>query len=477
MLRRRWVGLAVAAMVVMPAFGAGNAFADPADADGRVASAKADYDPVKIHQGPLIAVPPEMDPGFYDPPQRVLDAKEPGELISARRVTIATYSALPVNVDSWQVSYRSTDTHGNAIPAVATLLKPRGKTPDGKPRPLLSFQSATDGLARYCEPSYQYQLASVPHNFTGSASVGNEILQVQAALTQGWAVVVADTQGPKSAYAAGPLQARVALDGIRAAQRFAPMGLPGNETKVGMAGYSGGAITTNWAAEILNSYAPELNVVGAAAGGTQPELDVTLNMANGQATAGLILAAVVGLSREYPELKSYIDDHITPEGRVLLQAKDNLCLTYTALALPFLDNKALLRGGDPLRHPKVRSVIDKTRMGQTTPDVPLLIWQSNPDWVAPVAPVNRLVDKYCADGGQVEYIRDHFSEHVSMAVLATPTWMLWLRDRFADRPVESGCTTTDVGSIALDQRTWSVWVQVVGDLLAGMFGKPLGAGK
>ncbi|WP_374710713.1 lipase family protein [Rhodococcus sp. USK10] len=48
----------------------------------------------------------------------------------------------------------------------------------------------------------------------------------QAALAQGWAVVLPDHQGPNAAYAAGPLAGRITLDGIRAAENFDPSVCP-----------------------------------------------------------------------------------------------------------------------------------------------------------------------------------------------------------------------------------------------------------
>ena len=35
-------------------------------------------------------------------------------------------------------------------------------------------------------------------------------------------------------------------------------------TPTGMLGYSGGSIATEWASELAPSYAPELNIIGAA---------------------------------------------------------------------------------------------------------------------------------------------------------------------------------------------------------------------
>lgn len=459
------VGVALAVVAAFAVVPAGTATAAPG---------VTTHDNVAVGVAPIVPVLPEQDPAFYSPPQSVVETKKPGQIISARRVTIANLSLIPIPVDAWQVSYRSTDTHGTPIAAVTTLLKPRSaRTPDGKPRRLLVFNSATDGLARYCDPSYQYQFASVPWQLSGSAAVGNEILQAQAALAQGWTVSVPDVQGPKSAYAAGPLQGRIALDSARAAQRFAPLGLQ-NTTRVGLVGYSGGAIATNWAGELAASYAPDLDIAGIASGGSQPELDKTLNMAEGQATAGLIFAAVIGLGREYPQLSNYIDKHITPEGRALLGAKDNLCLTYSAMLVPFLQNKTLLRGGDPLRAPDVAAVIAKTRMGSTAPRAPLFQFHSRGDWIAPIGPVNAMVAKYCAAGADVTYLRDRVSEHITLDVAATPTWMMWMRDRFNGVPPQKGCSIRDVDSVTLDQRTWPVWVNTVGDVLAGVFQKPLG---
>ncbi|AQA23612.1 putative lipase domain protein [Rhodococcus sp. MTM3W5.2] len=45
-------------------------------------------------------------------------------------------------------------------------------------------------------------------------------------------------------------------------------------------------------------------------------------------------------------------------------------------------------------------------------------------------------------------------EHLSLEVAAVPSVILWLRDRFAGVPAQQGCKTVDVGSIALDAKTW-----------------------
>lgn len=424
---------------------------------------------------PIPPVPPEFDAAFYAPPPSTYADKMPGEIIAARQVNVANFSVVPINVDAWQLSYRTTDTRGEPMAAVTTVLKPRGEARGG-PRKLVSFQMGEDSLAQYCAPSYGMQLASIPGQITGSPVVSAEFLEVQALLTQGWAVSVPDHEGPNSAYAAGPLAGRITLDGVRAAENFAPLGLPGTDTRVGLWGYSGGAIATGHAAELHPTYAPELNVVGVAEGGTPADLGAVLLNSVNNAPSGLTLAAVMGLGREYPDFQQFLEEEMNPLGQALMAIKNPLCLTYQALTLPFANNTGLLNvEGDVLAHPAVVSVLERTRMGRTVPTAPMFIYQANPDWLVPVGQVNTLVDDYCRDpNARVLYTRDHFSEHVSLPVVAAPAAILWMKDRLDGVAVEPGCVTRDAGSMALDQATWPAFVATVGELLAGLFGKPLG---
>ncbi|SEL82965.1 lipase family protein [Rhodococcus maanshanensis] len=471
-LRRVCVAAAVAVMGQVafsgPALGAPAA----ADAPG-VTPQVAVQPPLPFPVPPKI---PEFDAEFYSPPAEVVASKAPGEIIAARQVHLANFSVIPLNVDAWQVSYRSNNGRDEAIPAVATVIKPRGGTRDGAPRPLLSFQMAEDSLGRYCAPSYVMQQASVPWMLTGAVTSGAQFLEVQAALAQGWAVVVPDHQGPNSSFAAGPVAGRITLDGIRAAENFAPMQLNGRSTKVGMVGYSGGSIPTGHAAELRKSYAPELDIVGAAAGGVAADLGALVENANNALGAGIVASGVIGVSREDPELAAFVDERINPVGRALFAAKDNLCVAWNSSLAPLLNLKGFFDGGDPLQNPVAKKALARTAMGTSVPDMPVYIYQSNPDWLVPVGPVNKLVGTYCQDpSASVTYTRDHFSEHLSLEVAAVPSVILWMRDRFAGVPAQKGCSTTDVGSIALDSKTWPVWVQVVGEELAGLFGKPIGA--
>ncbi|MEV0250133.1 lipase family protein [Nocardia sp. NPDC050712] len=421
-----------------------------------------------------IPLPPEFDAAFYNPPADVVAATDPGGLIAVRQVNVANAGIIPLNVDAWQVSYRSNNTAGQPIPAVATMLKPRGVAPE--PRKLLSVQIAEDSLAGYCAPSYALQFLSAA-TFAGQIVAPAEFLFAQAALQQGWAVVIPDHQGPNSAYAAGPLAGRITLDGIRAATAFEPLGV-GAQAPVGMYGYSGGALATQHAAELKQSYAPDLNIVASASGGNGPDLGAALEMANGQATAALVLAAVIGLTREYPYFAEYIDRNIDPLGRALITAKGPLCVQYQSMLLPFVDLKGLLwsTAGDPMRNPAVQRVVEETRLGKTVPDMPMFIWHSRWDEILPLGAANTMVDSYCTDpSAQVQYTRDWASEHIVAEVSGGPAALLWLRDRLNGVPAQSGCSTSDVSSMAAAPGVLPYAGTMLGETVLALFGKPIGS--
>ncbi|MFD6396150.1 lipase family protein [Nocardia sp. NPDC060249] len=459
-LSRRLAALAVAVAAITPTVAGSVASAEPTETA-----------PLPVQPAPALAVPPELDPAFYRPPADIVSAKQPGEIIAARQVHVANAGLIPLNVDAWQLSYRSSNTRDEAIAAVATVLKPRGSAPDK----LMSMQIAEDSLAAYCSPSYAVQQWSVA-TAVGQIVAPLEFVIAQAQLQQGWAVVIPDHQGPDSAFGVGPLGARITLDGIRAARDFEPMRLA-PETRIGMYGYSGGAIVTGHAAELAHSYAPELDIVGTAMGGVPADFGPLLDIGNGQIWSGMIMAAVLGLGREYREFGDLLARDLDPLGQGLSVIKGGLCVQYNTALFPFLNMKGMLRvpEGDPMRNPIVRDVLDKTRMGKAVPDMPMFIWQANPDELIPVGPVNTLVDTYCqSPEADVQYIREHLGEHIATEISGSATALLWLRDRLNGIPAASGCSTTEAGLLALNPDGISLLANTFGETIASFFGKPIG---
>src|SRR5439155_15442076 len=231
----------------------------------------------------LVDVPSPADDPFYRVPEN-LEAFRPGKVLDARPVEIRWIRRLS-NPDAWHVKFRSTDSGGAAVSGVATVMVPR-RPFNGSVRPLLSYQCAIDSLGAAADPSY-----TLRH--------GNqwELPFMARALRRGWAVATTDYTGPRHAFAAGLLAARFVLDGIRAAIAFEPAGFD-VATPIGLWGYSGGAQATLCAAEQHPSYAPELNLVGAAAGAAGVDAISSPQMfEDGNLLSGIPFAAVIGSSR------------------------------------------------------------------------------------------------------------------------------------------------------------------------------------
>ncbi|RDI67912.1 lipase family protein [Nocardia pseudobrasiliensis] len=422
---------------------------------------------------PIPPLPPELDPGFYQPDPAVVAAKQPGEIIAAREVHLSLYSVLPYNIDAWQLSFRSTNTRGEPIAAVTTVAKPRGGN-NGLPRNLLSYQFAIDSSARYCSPSYELQLASVPPNITGALNIPVEFINAITGLGLGWALNMPDYDATYMAFGAGPLNARITLDSIRAAENFDLLGLDGVRTKVGLVGYSGGAIATGHSAELKASYAPELNVVGVVEGGIPVDLVRMIDMASNNVASGLLLSGMLAAAREYPDLQTYYDQHMNGFGKAMAVVKQPFCL-WGAAVLPFVNLRGLFDRPDAFSDPVPAAVFEQLRLGHSTPDMPVFMFQSNPDWIVPVGPVNDLYATYCKDPrAHVEYVRDNFSEHFSLLLIAWAKEITWLKDRFDGVPVPDGCVFHDEGSMALDQSTWPEWLRKVVTVVQGIFQYPIG---
>jgi len=369
---------------------------------------------------PAAAIPPPDDDAFYDPPAGY-ESQAPGTILRTRPVTV-TGLGIPIPVKATQMLVRSTDAQGRPVAVVSTLMMPI--TPYLGRRPLLSYQPATDSLGDECNPSYLLRIG-----------LEKEVALIGSGLLKGWAVVVTDYQGPRDAFGAGHMAGQATLDGIRAAERLPGTGLAGTSTPVGMWGYSGGGLATGWAGQLQPTYAPELKIKGIAAGGTPGDLQAAGEVMDGSPFSGLFLAASVGLSREYPELLSVINER----GHEMIEQIGDMCYADASIAFPFRRLAEFTTVPDPLHHPTVTAVLDRNRMGASAPTAPVLLYHSVFDELIPYASATELRDRWCDRGGRVAFHTDIASEHVVLAVTGAPLALSYLSARFLGLPAPNGC--------------------------------------
>jgi hypothetical protein len=262
-------------------------------------------------QGPLV---PTADP-FYRW-RRSLRDDAPGTVLRTRSVTV-TGAEVPTPVKVTQLLYVTTDELGHRTVSVAIVVHPRDKAPSAT-APLVSYQAAYDALGAQCEPSYTFPL-TMQHE-TVPAPIP---LQYAA---EGYNVVTSDYEGEDLAYGAGQQSGYETLDAIRAAENW--LGVPETSTPVGMVGYSGGSIATEFASELARTYAPALDIVGVAEGGLPVDLFHNIAYVDnpGSNWTWVIGALMVGLVRGF-DIHD-IDKFLTPQGFAVVKADRSQCVGH-----------------------------------------------------------------------------------------------------------------------------------------------------
>jgi Secretory lipase len=391
--------------------------------------------------GGRAAIPPQEDPFYKYTGTTPLANIAPGTVLKTRSLQYHV-AGIPSVVSAVQLLYRSTGQLKQPTVNVTSILKPVGFT--FGPPPVVSYQSFYDSLNPEDEPSYA---------ISGGLSLGGLIPNVESALIApallaGDAVVVPDTEGENADFAAGPEYGYNTIDSLRAALKSSSTGLA-NAEKIGLIGYSGGAIATEWAAELAPSYAPEVNrkFVGAAFGGTLVDPAHNLHYVEGSTTwAGVIPMALIGVARSFDtEVTQYLSEY----GLQLFNKRQKASIINVLDAYPGLTWAQLSKPQYPAPESIPAYVNDANQliMGtHGTPTAPLFIGQGNGgeaegtpgnkpgigpgDGVMIAGDVRTLAREYCSRGVTVQYNEYQGLSHVAAAIQWLPEAAAWLTSRF-----------------------------------------------
>ncbi|KAG8409562.1 hypothetical protein J3459_017388 [Metarhizium acridum] len=405
---------------------------------------------------------PSVD-AFYRVPDDV-DSYAPGAIIRHRPPP----NPIAVVDASYQLLYRTTDSLNNATATVLTVLVPR----NANFNKVLSYQVIDDAASINCAPSYAFQLGHDDGADGGTSTTEAELLLVEAALEQGWVVIVPDYLGPRGAFLANALSGQAVLDGIRAARNSGSMTGIGESPTVTLWGYSGGSLATMFAAELQPSYAPELAIAGAAGGGPVPNITTVLAQVDGTGFAGLIPAGILGLAHQYPELEALLQKHILPQYKDDFYKAASLCLAgdikeYSGKNLTqWVDDPTLLHAD-----PTVLGISRENDLGQRAPKAPLLVYKATHDEISPVAETDALVEWYCESGTAVEYLRDESTNHETLAIAGVPKALAWLRARMDGQGHQTACSTRTVYSVLLDRDSLAILPRATLDAFLDLLGK------
>ncbi|HTU85753.1 MAG TPA: lipase family protein [Solirubrobacteraceae bacterium] len=388
---------------------------------------------------------PSSDPFYAYTGATPLGQIAPGTVLKQRGVQIVVNGA-PTPYPAQQVLYRTTGELGQPTVTVATIISPLTTAGTTK---LVSYQTFYDALGSECDPSYTLQ----------GGNPSYQDAQIDAALMEdylnaGFTVVNADYEGESLDWAAGQESGEDTLDGIRAAENA--LNLP-SSTEVGMVGYSGGSIATEWASELAPGYAPELHIIGAAEGGIPVDYAHNLTYINGDTDgwAGVIPAVLVGTARAFDlNLSQYLSAY----GQQVVNQVSGECINDFAGSYNGLTVQQLLKPQyqNFLAVPTFASIINTLTMGtsSTHPASPLFMAVGNADGtgddVMVAADVEALAHEYCTKGVPVTFTEYTGADHEEAIAPFETAALQFLENLFAGAPAPNGCASIGVGnSLAL----------------------------
>lgn len=381
------------------------------------------------------SVLPTADP-FYRWSQSL--AHDPlGTVLRTRKVSVKG-AGLSTLVEVSQILYVTTDELGRRSVSVATVVQPQNVSASAAPR-LVSYQAAYDALGAQCDPSYTFPL-TMQHE-TIPAPVPLEYAAAD------YTVVMPDYEGEDLAYGAGQQSGYETLDAIRAAESW--LGVPEVSTPVGLVGYSGGSIATEFASELAPSYAPDLDIVGVAEGGIPVDLfhNITYVDQAGSSWTWVIAALMVGLARGFD--LHHIDEYLTPKGTATLDADQSRCVgDFSGLTIKQMFKPKYRNFNDV---PLFVRILDRLIMSRTgTPHAPLLIGvgqsDSIGDGVMVTKDVQQLAYTYCHRGVPVEFHVYRGLTHTQAGQPFLVQAQAFLAQRFENLPFSNGCAGIGPGN-------------------------------
>ena len=404
----------------------------------------------------VVARPPKDDPFYSYAGSTPLESIAPGTVLQTRSIAYHILG-VPTSLKTTQLLYRSTSQTGNPTVNVTSVIQPLSQRNGTK---VISYQSAYDSLNRNDEPSY-----AISGGFTLGGVVANVELAVFGLfLADGYTVIVPDTEGQRADFAAGPEYGMNTLDSIRAALSSSTVGLP-DTARVAMLGYSGGAIATEWAAELAPAYAPDLDrrLIGAAMGGllVHPARNL-LYVEGSYFWAGVMPMALVGIARAF---EIDFTPYLSPYGAKVFHD------LQTASIVNVLGRYGGLKWADLVRpeYPTPESIPLYARLANKlimdaggTPTIPLFIGQgANGDleWTPGDKPgigagdgvmiagdVRTLARGYCAKGTKVHYEQYDALSHITSIGIWLRNAIVWIRQRFTGLPAVQNCLSIAPGN-------------------------------
>lgn len=383
---------------------------------------------------------PSQDPFYRYEGRTPLGRIPPGTVLKERSVALAFGPGSSTPVRAVQLLYRTTGQLGQPTATVTTVLEP---SPVRVVPRIVDYLSFYDGLASQCDPSYTLA-GGDPHDSMYEQEAEEEQALISWYVSQGDIVTVPDVEGTHLDWMAGREAGYGSLDAIRATESYLHLG---PATRVGLSGYSGGALAGDWASELAPAYAPNLNLVGVAEGGIPANYFDMFSYINGTTEySAAIPAMLLGVSRAYHvDLGPYLSAY----GKKVVEQESKGCMASFFGKYPGLTiAKVMLPAYRDLAHVEPFStMLREQTMGTapTHPAEPLLMGvgdlDGRGDGVMSARVAEALARQYCREGVPVDFQTYRGASHVTAGIFFDPQTGPFLQDRFAGAPFVNNCSS------------------------------------
>lgn len=369
---------------------------------------------VSLREPSVTAAPRNFGVGlddFYTVPNP-LPPGAPGELIRTQEISRTSDQV------SLRIMYHSRDVNGldRAVTGVATY--PLTAAPQGG-WPVVSTAHGTTGLATQCAPSR-----------TATGAPGWGVAGV-AVMTD---YIGLGPIGELHSYLSRTDEGDSVIDAVRAVRNIPEAHASANWLSIGHSQGGHGAMA---AAELANSYAPELQLLGTVALAPGAMFDRVYGGIDPIVTAILTLMSLYGNASEYPDIN--LADYFTPQALQAAQVIRTGCLDAIQNALvPAYAAGMFVK--DPRYVEPTRSLILSNDVGNVVEGVPLFLANGTLDDRVVIQRTEDLYARLCAVGQVTEFHVVEGADHASVLPATAAMVTQFLNDRIARRPAVNSCT-------------------------------------
>jgi acetyl esterase/lipase len=347
-------------------------------------------------------------------------APRPGAIVRTE-----PFPGAPPNTTTTRIVYGSTARDGTPVEVSALVIVPSTPPAPADGRPIVAWLHPTTGVAQSCAPSQ------------GPSPFG-QIQGLRQFLSVGDIVVATDYPGLGSPgvhpYLVGASEARAAIDSVRAVRN-----LPGSEagTRFAVWGHSQGGHAALFTAGLAASYAPELQLVGAAAAAPVTDLTALLAQPGDNPLWGALLSYTVWSWTQVYGLKAA--DIVPATAGATVTAAAAGCLENREQLDRVIAEAAPLVGQPVTPDDHWRAALAENDPQPWSTGVPVFLAQGNLDPVIDPVLTRTFAQRLCQAGVPVRYVVMARGDHYTAGGRSAGSAAAWIADRFAGRPPKDDC--------------------------------------